>query len=178
MNGEHSEGWLEALSLDALPILAPPPPTPPMLLPVALLPDTPRLVPAVLAQLPSDLAGMPCFESGNGQRFVFWAHLLTRVLRCSCRAKLHSGMLRYGKLAAHRREIPTRQWRRVVESSPEYAEGYRATYPMAHFKEPSLALTLEGVHQWMAGDMAKFVERERQKCASVGCIPERCTCPH
>jgi len=134
-----------------------------------------KLVPAELLMLPKEVEGVPVFHEGN-EEVVFIAHLLARVMRCACRQKLHSGLFRCRKYKEFRRQVPTKAWRLKMNGSPEYAQ-YKQGYSLARFKEPSAAVTLEGLKQWVdIGALASFVEREWAKCKQQGCVKANCTC--
>ncbi len=52
----------------------------------------------------------------------------------------------------------------AMNNSPQY-QGYKRTYNLARFKEPSAAITLEGLQRWAAsGALTAFAEREWDKC--------------
>lgn len=104
------------------------------------------LVPAGLVDVPAEVRGVPVFRVG-AEEVVFVAHLLTRVLACGCRAKKHFGLFRCKKFGEYRRQVPTRQWRMDMHTSEQY-DAYRQQYGLSRFKEPSAAITLEGLRVW------------------------------
>jgi len=134
------------------------------------------LVPQLLtnAKLPKSLQGVPVFCIG-GEEVIFVAHLLTRILKCTCRAKKQFGLFRCKKFSQYRRQLSTRAWRMTMQKSEEYSV-FSSVYGLSRFKEPSSAITLEGLKVWHScGKMEAFVNREADKCAS-GCVGDKCTC--
>lgn len=136
--------------------------------------DDARLVPAHLVELNKRFRGLPVFQVGN-ETLVFVAHLLVRVLSCACRAKKQFGLFRDKVFSKYRRQVPTKRWRMQMHKSAVY-ESYCTQYPLSRFKEPSVAITLEGLNAWLeSGKMDMFLEREAAKCA-VSCVEDHCTC--
>jgi len=127
------------------------------------------------AGLPANLAGVPVFRAG-GEELVFIAHLLTRILPCTCRANRHFGLFKDKKFSPFRRTVDTTESRVPIHTSDAY-DCYRAEYPLLRLKKDSAAITVEGLRKWHAAKMTVFVSREANKCKNKGCVQGKCTCP-
>jgi len=120
------------------------------------------------------LEGLPVFRVG-GEEVVFVAHVLQRVLPCTCRLNRHHGLFKCKKFGRFRRQIDTSERRHDIQAADAY-DLYRNSYPMTRLRRNAGAITVEGLSQWKATKMDVFVSREVAKCKR-GCVKGKCTCP-
>jgi hypothetical protein len=139
--------------------------------PASPQPDVSRLVEN--AELPAELAGVPVFLE-KGERVVFVAHVLQRVLECQCRANRHFGLFKDKKHVEFRRTVDASSWRFQTHYSDSY-EHHRENYSLLRLRDSAAAITLEGLFKWANSKMATFKRKEAAKCA-ISCVEGKCTC--
>jgi hypothetical protein len=113
-------------------------------------------------QPPFSLLGIPVLEDLNNRRFVLLSHLLDCVLICHCSSTNHFGMFK----TKHMKE-----YRIKVDITSLFKWWNHETYDINKLTSDSTAILMEGVEKWVKnGKMAKFINREHQKCIKKGCF--------